>query len=596
MNNEFGSRSLRWVFGAIGVLAAAALACNLLRTPGAGSRFDASVAVNPGTEPIPVSLTLDQGHAASAEIGPDGGTLSATSADGTRFTLEVPPNALVETVQVSMIPITKMEGIPWGSDTVDAVQLEPDGQTFYSYVNLTIQPLVDLPANQVIPVGASGPGHDLYMPIIDPKSTALVLELDHFSSAGATKGLLADTEPWRQRLGGDVETRLQSIMGREIAQARQNLASGNQAPLFDPEFLAWFITTWKKEVLQPRLDAAGESCAAGRLAIETVLKMYRVQALLGDETDLGANVSDLLPTVGRVCIKEEYELCRDQHIVHRILPVLIGLARQDELLGMHDLEQAATHTSDMDQVEVEGWDLARKCLQFELQFESSATLGTGDGSFTSKVEANVKIQLDPTGQQQLELKGSGSLDNTQYDFNPNLCTATGITGGGWFQVFQVTWVDAPPDSGHPYGHVTAIHLTFDPGNTSESAKVSCSGAAPVTVPPSPMWTMAFEALHMDDLTGTPGGQAPPLDLGSILSGTGIGGLPGLPGAPGASSSSAAGQDSGQGSEQGSGMTFTAKEWAVRGGELFAQKEWKTEVNMTTVGNEEGSFKLYHKPQ
>lgn len=573
------------------------IACNLAIPARQLTQFDASEAVNPGTQPAQVSVSLDESRATSAEIGPEGGTLSATGADGTRFTLEIPKDAMVETVEIKMTPISSFDGLPWkNSGLIGAVQLEPEGQTFYAYVSLTIQPAVDVPADQVVPVGARGADHDLYMPIIDPKSSALVLKLDHFSSAGATKGLLADTEPWRQRLGGDVEDRLSSILNQEIDRARQSLSSGDQGPVLDPALTAWFIATWKKDVLQPRLAAANENCAAGRLAIETVLRMWRLQELLGDHTDLGISVSDLFPTVGRVCIKEEYELCRDQHIIHRILPALVGLARQSELLGLHDLSSSDVQRSAIEQVEAEGWDLARKCLQFEVQFESKATMGTGDGSFTSKVEATVEVRLDPSGQRLLEIKGSGPLDNTEYDFNPTLCRATGITGGGTFQVLKLNWVDAPPDANHPYGHVTAIHLTYDPGDTSESAKVTCSGAPPVTIPPSPMWTMAFEALHMDEMAGTTAGQTPPLDLSGIFGSAGAGNLPGVPGGFTLPGSSSGGQSASQATDQGSGLTFTTQEWAVRGGELFAQKEWQTAVNMTTTGSEEGWFKLIHKPQ
>ena len=178
-----------------------------------------SQAVDPNTQPIKVTTKLDESHSATAIIGADGGTLSATGADGTRFTLEIPPKALEETIEVSMIPITSMDGLPWKSGPVAAVQLEPDGQTFYDYVTLTIEPTSDIPVDQVIPIGASGPDHSAYIPNLDPKSKVLKLKLDHFSSAGATKGLLADIEPWRQRLGGDVEARLNSIVATEIANA-----------------------------------------------------------------------------------------------------------------------------------------------------------------------------------------------------------------------------------------------------------------------------------------------------------------------------------------------------------------------------------------
>ena len=222
-----------------------------------GQAPDAKVvqAVDPNTKPIQLTTTLDDSHSATAIIGPDGGKLSAAGADGTRFTLEIPPKALEETIEVSMTPITAMDGIPWKSGLVEAVQLEPDGQTFYDYVTLTIEPASDIPVDQVIPIGASGADHSAYIPNLDPKSKVLKLKLDHFSSAGATKGYLADIEPWRQRLGGDVEARLQSIMSTEIARERQAALMGLDNPT-DPGFWDYIEKTWIQFVLNPRLAAA----------------------------------------------------------------------------------------------------------------------------------------------------------------------------------------------------------------------------------------------------------------------------------------------------------------------------------------------------
>jgi len=72
-------------------------------------------------------------------------------------------------------------------------------------------------------------------------------------------------------------------------------------------------------------------------------------------------------------------------------------------------------------------------------------------------------------------------------------------------------------------------------------------------------------------------------------------MPGLPQLPGGGQSQG-GQGGSDQSSQDNGPTFLAKEWAVRGGELFASKQWQNSVNLTTTGTEEGSFKLYHKPQ
>ena len=593
----------------LALLAAAGLACNLGNVSGAGggSNLDASVAVSPDTEPIRVALTLDQSHSASAEIGPAGGTLKATGGDGSTFTLEVPPDALSLAVKINMTPILSMDGIPWKSEGLVAVQLEPDGQTFAAPVKLIIQPAEDIPIGEIVPVGATGPDKDLYMPMVDPGSSGLTLDLEHFSSAGASKGLLADTEPWRQRLGGDVETRLSSVASEELMTILQAGARGEDTAKALDDLWGWLIPTWKQYVLDPRLAASKDSCAEARLAIETARSMEALMARWHRSEDIGIHWADLYPGTAQICLQEEYELCRDQHIIHRILDVLVDTERQSTLAGISTTVtgELPSNPTEMDQILAQGWDLARKCLTFELQFESTVDMGTGDGSFTSSVESTVEIQLDPStalfdenGQRTSGLTGTADLTNTDYEFRPNHCSATGITGGGTFQVLSLNWTSAPPDDFYPYGHVTAIHLTYDPGNTSESAKVNCTGAAEVTLPPAPMWTMAYEALHLDELGSTSGaGPAPSIpDLGSLLGGSGLSGIPGLPGGsviPGTDSQGASGSSA---SNSGSGMSFTATEWAVRGGELFAQKEWQTSVTMTTKGTEEGSFKLYHKPQ
>ncbi len=385
--------------------------------PSSGPAPDANIAqaVDPSTQPIKLTTTLDESHTASAIIGPDGGTLSTTGADGTSFTLEIPPKALEETIEVSMTPISAMDGLPWQGGPVAAVQLQPDGQSFDDYVTLTIEPTGDIPVDQAIPIGASGPEQSAYIPAFDPKSKDLKLMLDHFSSAGATKGLLADIEPWRQRLGGDVEARLSSIIGMEYARQRQALLMGQEYTV-DPGFWDYIEKTWKQYVLNPRLAAAGESCASGRLAIQTVMSLERQFELGGVPFSSGVNWTDLLPKVSKVCIQEEYELCRDQHIIHRMIPALLGIARQNELLGLHDAGQDSAGLADaMAQVEAEGWDLARKCLNFELEFKSTVEMSTADGSYTSTVESTVKIELNVST---LKLEGSAELINTDFNMKP----------------------------------------------------------------------------------------------------------------------------------------------------------------------------------
>lgn len=572
----------------LGHLLASSVLAGTLVACGAGAGRspvgDVSQALDPATEPILVTSEADPTHAASARIGPQGGSLSATGEDGSRFTLEIPAGALVQEVDVIMTPLTAVAGLPWESDGTVAVQLEPSGLVFYDYVTLLVEPASPIPVDQQIPIGV-GQGGDLYLAYLDVSSESIRLMLDHFSSAGASKGLLASTEEARQRLGGDVERRLQSIIAAELAQARQAALLGAAEPDLS-ELAEWASRTYVEQVLNPRLAAAGESCAAGRLAIETLLSIQRQMELLGiPDADL-PSATDLLPTVARTCVREEYELCRDEHIVHRMPEVVLGLVRQTQLLGLES-------DGDVNAVIAEAEDLARKCLRFELRFESDETVvtssGAGTATYTSAVETSIPIELEGSILAlDAVLRGERALDNTDFEIELSTegrCTTEDIRGGATFQVVSLSWDRLPPDDSHPYGSVKDIRLTYAPGNTTESIVIRCPEFSQ-PLPPTPFWTIGHMLLHQDEfVTGDPSQPGP--DLGGIAGLLGGMGAPGMPGM-----AATGGPD---------GPTFLSTNWEVQGGDLFAVKELDLSQTLAlegtaVTGTEEGSFELYHMPQ
>jgi len=551
-----------------------AVAC--LGGSGAG---DVSEALDPNTQPVTVTTTVDQSRAVSDRIGPEGGTLTASGADGSQFTLEIPADALVEEIEITMTPIESMEGLPLVGGLAAGVQLEPEGMSFYDFVTLTIEPALDIPVDQQIPIGSSGVDGAVYIPLIDPESTTVRLRLLHFSSGGVAKGYLADLAPVRQRLGGTADARLQSLMAAELARARQTqLLTGEET--LDMGLIESLMKQWKEQVLKPRLAAAGESCAAGRLAIETLLGYERQVQLLGVGESMMGELDDLLPKVARVCVREEYELCRDEHIVHRMIPVLLNLKRQTELMG---------GGAEMDQVIAQAEDLTRKCLHFELEFESTARMESGDVYNESEVESKVEITYEPSDPP--TVTGSSALVNLNYEVSDpgGACTTNGNRGGGTFEVSNLYWEVETSGPDDKLGHVKDIWLTYAPGITTETITASCNGMT-FTSPPAAIWSNTYMGVHQNEVGGSGGqegaggDQPPPIpkltipQLESLMQS----------GAP----------PSGLGTEDaGPGATYTTKVWQVKGGELFAEKEWDLSIGAGEgLMTEEGSFKLYHRPE
>jgi hypothetical protein len=538
---------LRMVIGFAALLLTAA--CSSGGNSGNSSGGDVSEVLDPETEPVTVTTTVDRVRAASVRIGPDGGTLEATGADGSQYSLDIPAGALVEEIEVRMTPIASMEGLPLTGGLAAGVQLEPEGMTFYDVVTLTIEPAEAIPAAQLLPIGSSGGTGALYMPLIDLNPDAIRLRLMHFSSAGVSKGLLADIEPVRQRLGGDVETRIMSLASAEMARARQ---AGESGP--DMGVMEYLFKLYRDHVIKPRVAAAGESCAAGRLAVQTVLFYGRQRQLMGLPEDSVAEIVDLMPTMARVCLQEEYELCRDEDIVHRMIPSILGLERQRQLLGITSPE--------MDQVMAEAEDLAVKCLRFELEFESLAETTSPDGEVTSEVESKITLQYEAGSL--TPPHGSSALTNTNFEFviPPGGCTANPVRGGGTFTAISLNWLAASEGIEDQLGHVEDILLRYDPGQTTETVSITCPfGATMGDMGISGWWSRFYFGAHFEEAMMADSAPASGFDMtdpSDLLT-----------------------------------TSYLATGWDVSGDELFAAREWERNVEGIT---EEGSFKLYHRPQ
>lgn len=485
-------------------------------------------------DPFQVTPALDEFAQAEAVIGREGGSLSATGADGTVFRLDLPADALVTNTTIRMIPLSRLDGMPFGSGPL-AVQLEPEGLQLYETAVLTITPPQSLPVDQQLFFGYSGMGEDLVLvpPVVD--SSEIKLQIFHFSGYGVTKGFLADIEPVRARIGGAAEQRIQSQTAELLTKARQAALLGTEEP--DLSGLDGLFKQYEQEVVQPRIAAAGESCAAGRLAFQTVLGYERQRQLLGygDEGGL-ADYTGLMDTVASVCMKEEYELCRDDHIIHRIIPAWLGLERQSALLGI--TEDGGT-TPALEQAK----DYVKRCLNFELVFHSEANFDDGGGGgWNSVVESKIKLQIDPQATTSLV---TAPLVNLSFDFRTPGCTVANVRGGDTFTLTDfriVTDTRSPTDE---MGYVRDLKLVYYPGNTKESFTVSCPHSPSYTNPPSPMWTGIFLVAHQDELSPDQGG-------------------------------------------------FVVEDWEILNGDLFARKEWIKDTGEGAI--ETGTFKLNHKPQ
>ena len=98
------------------------------------------IAVTARPRPARVRPRPDPARSAVASIGRDGGSVTATGADGARFTLTIPAGALLDATSVSVTPLTSAGKLPMGARGLSAVEIGPSGRDLLKPATLAIVP------------------------------------------------------------------------------------------------------------------------------------------------------------------------------------------------------------------------------------------------------------------------------------------------------------------------------------------------------------------------------------------------------------------------------------------------------------------------
>jgi hypothetical protein len=139
------------------------------------------------------ALSTEPSNAGTATIGPDGGTVSATAADGTTYALEVPAWAVAQPVEITMTPVSAIEGLPLSGGLAGAVELEPSGTVLARSATLRITTTKGPEADQIL-AGFSA-SNDLSTRALSRTAASdatISVLVSHFSAAGVGFGTTQD--------------------------------------------------------------------------------------------------------------------------------------------------------------------------------------------------------------------------------------------------------------------------------------------------------------------------------------------------------------------------------------------------------------------
>lgn len=464
-----------------------------------------------GSTPATVAPTLDTTRQASASIPPSGGSLTVTDAKGNRFTLTIPPNALLNRETITMTAISSATGVS-GSGLLAGVQLEPDGLGLLQPALLKIDLASPAPKGTV-PFGWRNQVPGVYLNMLLPDPNSLTLSLMHFSGAGAG-GL--DVTSDLINIANQLDL-IQSVIAALEAQARQEELLGDSedaaidgARAYDAFDLGY------DTVVEPLMELAQGTDDEDilRCAAQQAMGYSRQLQLLGQEDDphegeiesfLSYAFSRAAQKIGDRCQKHDPTAYFDA----------IGVMRQSALLGgdsnidisacppafeldynseiMGDVSIGVTGTFDSvisGKVPLPG-ELSKTSLtavvdpskdlytSFELNGSAAELYNIYTISIPPDAKSGCVETPAPTVPDTMTVKPGSDpqLSQVQYKFNPHYdpqaVTANGQQLCSFCPVYRTTPVK--------------VELWMDPGKPAEGVVSTCKGGA-MTIATNFWWT------------------------------------------------------------------------------------------------------------
>jgi hypothetical protein len=442
--------------------------------------------------PKSVSVTLDDSKAATAMMPVTGGTLTATGADGSVFTLTIPDKALGGPEKVTMTPLNAVNGLPFSGGLVAGVQLEPDGLQLFRMATLTIKPKKDVPIAKQVAVSYHGSGDNLYMLPLDP-TAGISMHILHFSGYGVASGITGEIEEQAKNPPDDpadqAAQQLAAAANAELTAARTAALLGTSTPADAAKVadsLKDILGVWFDRVVEAKVAAAMADYTLTDDALTAALGWERMVQLLSQEEKYKAQSARLEAQITELMKKYEKALtdrCIGKHDLSAILP-LIALERQVQLIG-------ASSASPLDTV--------KKCLRFELDFETFEPFVSPQGETYVLHDRVLKLILEPdmpsgnlTASQSHEILGVTSISSARRYDHPVSARNFSVSNLSFHMHFVLkrTAKSAPA--------ITGVGITIDPGEVTgvrydalSNTRIGSAGGVPAYV------CLAWESVQAD---------------------------------------------------------------------------------------------------
>ncbi|MGE5234680.1 MAG: hypothetical protein ACM3OB_11265 [Acidobacteriota bacterium] len=239
-----------------------------------------------------LKVTLDTARAVSKSIGATGGTLQATAASGARFTLTIPPQALLFPETITLTPIKSIAGLPLTPGLAAGVEIGPSGLRFQALAALSIQPVqpVALASETTFGYRLRGSLFFLYPAALGQRSVRL--DILHTGGYGLAAGKASEQATELKKKPARLEDQFDQGLWQVHWQLRQSLHSSSDVVSAGSGDLGYYQDRFDDTVGR-WADAAAASCA-GRKQYANSLKNYIRKAVAdGVAGQLGTEIGQI---------------------------------------------------------------------------------------------------------------------------------------------------------------------------------------------------------------------------------------------------------------------------------------------------------------
>ena len=256
--------------------------------------------------PLNATITTDASTSVSKLVSPAGGTITTTDAKGNKFTLDIPPKALMNDTAIAMTPIAGVTGPKYASGVAFGLKLEPDGLVLLQNAILTVEPASPIPLESQTGFSADGAGKDLHRAPPGPDFSRMQLHVSHFSFWGWLFMTPAErAAEARMAQAAKDQARLEHEIAENLGGVRQVVVLGSRDSLDPPpsrKDIQGLLDEYYRKVVVPRVESASQGCGFAGTAFDTLMNFSRQNALLGAEDipNFDANIETLRVAFGRL--------------------------------------------------------------------------------------------------------------------------------------------------------------------------------------------------------------------------------------------------------------------------------------------------------